>query len=294
MPSAPKHAAKAETTPQQEPFGQSNKEVFSLFPASFGSSSLPLGISWNNISVSAIRTDPAVKETFISQLWPHRLCTGFPRREDEIIFQNSTGCVKPGELLLVTGNSASDCSLLLDVLAGRRSSFAKVQGDVRYGTMVYEEYAHYRRFVSGSSDERLLYPSLSVNSTLDFALRLAASSNILKSEEKIENEKSWILSALGIRHLKASRVGDDGNPGISNREKKLLALAEVLMLSLHGSFLFLNNVTSCFDGETYVMASQAFRHQRTNIEQCSAMSEDHQIHYHKVRTFNYHHDDQPH
>lgn len=244
-------SAEAKPVARQNPLRNNNAETLSSTLIPVQSPSLSLGISWHNISIRAKRPKPIVKGNLISQLYPSNVLSRFfLQPTNETVVQHCSGCVKPGEMLLVMGNSAPKCSAFLDVLANRQSSLIQVEGDVRYGTMSHREYSHYKRSISGCSDENLFYPALTVDQTLDLAVRLGDRLSLLKSKEEIEKEKDRILDALGILQLKSCRVGDESSPGISKRERKLLALAEVLLLALHGSFLFLNNFTSGLDVAT--------------------------------------------
>ena len=49
------------------------------------------------------------------------------------ILNNFTGCVKPGEMLLVLGRPGSGCSTFLKVLANQRFGYQSVDGEVTYG-----------------------------------------------------------------------------------------------------------------------------------------------------------------
>lgn len=60
---------------------------------------LRLGVTWNNLTVKGISSDATFNENVVSQFYPfHRDGKSAPKKT---IIDNSFGCVKPGEMLLV-------------------------------------------------------------------------------------------------------------------------------------------------------------------------------------------------
>jgi ABC-type multidrug transport system ATPase subunit len=76
-----------------------------------------------------------------------------------------------GEMLLVLGRPGSGCSSLLRVIANQRDSFLSVNGDVFYGGLSATEFKHYRGEAIYTPEEDCHNPFLTVEQTLDFALR---------------------------------------------------------------------------------------------------------------------------
>ena len=88
------------------------------------------------------------------------------------ILKDFTGCVRPGEMLLVLGRPGSGCSTLLKVLANQRFGYVSVDGDVTYGGTDAKIMAkHYRGEIVYNPEDDLHYATLTVKRTLAFALK---------------------------------------------------------------------------------------------------------------------------
>ena len=82
------------------------------------------------------------------------------------IVNKFTGCVRPGEMLLVLGRPGSGCSTFLKVLANQRYGFESVEGDVTYGgTDAKTMRKHYRGEVVYNPEDDLHYATISVKNT---------------------------------------------------------------------------------------------------------------------------------
>jgi hypothetical protein len=63
-----------------------------------------LGVTWKNLTVKAISADAAIHENFASQFNIPKLVRESKHKPPlKTILDNSHGCVKPGEMLLVLG-----------------------------------------------------------------------------------------------------------------------------------------------------------------------------------------------
>lgn len=88
------------------------------------------------------------------------------------ILDDFTGSIRPGEMLLVLGRPGSGCSTFLKVLANQRSGYVSVDGDVSYGgTDAKTMGKNYRGEIVYNPEDDLHYATLSVKSTLSFALK---------------------------------------------------------------------------------------------------------------------------
>ena len=82
------------------------------------------------------------------------------------IVNKFTGCVRPGEMLLVLGRPGSGCSTFLKVLANQRYGYESVAGDVTYGgTDAKTMGKHYRGEVVYNPEDDLHYATISVKNT---------------------------------------------------------------------------------------------------------------------------------
>lgn len=88
------------------------------------------------------------------------------------IINNFSGCIRPGEMLLVLGRPGAGCSTFLKVVANQRFGYKSVEGEVAYGGIDAKTMARdYRGEVVYNPEEDLHYATLSVKRTLQFALK---------------------------------------------------------------------------------------------------------------------------
>ena len=88
------------------------------------------------------------------------------------IINNFSGCIRPGEMLLVLGRPGAGCSTFLKVVANQRGGYKSVDGEVAYGGTDAKIMARdYRGEVVYNPEEDLHYATLSVKRTLQFALK---------------------------------------------------------------------------------------------------------------------------
>lgn len=214
--------------------------------ATNGLAARPLGITWKDLTVSAVTADATVRENFFSQ---YNLAQKVrdSRRTPQLktILHGSHGCVKPGEMLLVLGRPGSGCTTLLKVLANHRRGYATVAGDVRYGCMSADEAAQYRGQIVLNSEDELFFPSLTVGQTMDFATRLKISS---AGQQRRRETRDSILDSLGIGHTRTTLLGNEFIRGVSGGERKRVSIAECLATS--ASVFCWDNSTRGLDAST--------------------------------------------
>ncbi|CAG8927351.1 unnamed protein product [Penicillium salamii] len=192
-----------------------------------------LGVTWNNLTVKGLSADATVNENSISQF---NAMTRMARRSKEMptrtILENSHGCVKPGEMLLVLGRPGSGCTTLLKMLSNKRAGYSSIDGDVWFGSMNHQEAENYRGQIIMNSEEETFYPTLSVGDTINCATRSkvpshlpngAPSKNIYSSETT-----DFLLNSLGISHTAHTKVGNEHVRGVSGGERKRVSILECL------------------------------------------------------------------
>ena len=163
------------------------------------------------------------------------------------ILHNFTGCIRPGEMLLVLGRPGSGCSTFLKVLANQRYGYESIEGDVTYGgTDAKTMGKHYRGEVVYNPEDDLHYATLSVKNTLKFALKTRtpgkASRNQGESRSGYVNEFLRVVSKLfWIEHTMNTKVGDEMIRGVSGGEKKRVSIAEAMITKAS---------TQCWDNST--------------------------------------------
>ena len=163
------------------------------------------------------------------------------------IVNDFTGCIRPGEMLLVLGRPGSGCSTFLKVLANQRFGFESIDGDVTYGgTDAKTMGKHYRGEILYNPEDDLHYATLSVKNTLEFALktRTPGKASRNEGESRVDYVKEFlrVVSKLfWIEHTMNTKVGDEFIRGVSGGEKKRVSIAEAMITKAS---------TQCWDNST--------------------------------------------
>ena len=163
------------------------------------------------------------------------------------IIDDFTGCVKPGEMLLVLGRPGAGCSTFLKVLGNQRFGYKSVEGDVTYGGTDHHTMAKkYRSEVLYNPEDDLHYATLKVKNTLKFALETRAPSK--ESRKEGESKTAYINEFLRvvtklfwIEHTMDTKVGNEFVRGVSGGEKKRVSIAEAMITKAS---------TQCWDNST--------------------------------------------
>ena len=212
-----------------------------------------LGVTWQNLTVKAISADAAIHENVTSQFNVPKLVKESRHKPPlKTILDNSHGCVKPGEMLLVLGRPGSGCTTLLSTLANRRRGYASVTGDVFYGSMDAKEARKHRGQIVMNTEEELFFPSLTVGQTMDFATRLKIPSKLphgIQSPEELRTEnRNFLLESMGIEHTHDTKVGNEFIRGVSGGERKRVSIIECM--ATRGSVFCWDNSTRGLDAST--------------------------------------------
>ena len=214
-----------------------------------------VGLVFRNLKVKGMGLGAALQPTLsdpflslprlIKGLLSGKKATGKP--PIRTILNDFTGCVRPGEMLLVLGRPGSGCSTFLKVLANQRFGFESIHGDVTYGGTDFKTMGkHYRGEVLYNPEDDLHYATLSVKNTLKFALKTRtpgkASRNEGESRSEYVKEFLRVVSKLfWIEHTMNTKVGDEMIRGVSGGEKKRVSIAEAMITKAS---------TQCWDNST--------------------------------------------
>ena len=163
------------------------------------------------------------------------------------LLNNFTGCIKPGEMLLVLGAPGSGCSTFLKVLANQRYGYESIEGDVTYGgTDAGKMGKDYRGEILYNPEDDLHYATLSVKNTLSFALKTRTPGKASRNEG--ESRKDYVKEFLRvvaklfwIEHTMNTKVGNEFVRGVSGGEKKRVSIAEAMITKAS---------TQCWDNST--------------------------------------------
>lgn len=147
------------------------------------------------------------------------------------LLKDFTGSLRPGEMCLVLGRPASGCSTFLKAITNNRESYLDVEGDVIYeGVDAKEMKKKYPGEVVYNMEDDIHLPTLTVEQTLDFALREKTPRNLLEGVTKEEFRKQTLdalLKMLNITHTRKTIVGNEYVRGVSGGERKRVSIAEM-------------------------------------------------------------------
>ena len=216
-----------------------------------------VGVVFRNLTVKGMglgaALQPTLSDSFLSI--PRKMKALFTGGSKKLagkppirtIVDSFTGCVRPGQMLLVLGRPGSGCSTFLKVLANQRFGYEAIDGEVTYGgTDAKTMGKHYRGEVLYNPEDDLHYATLSVRNTLEFALQTRtpgkASRNEGESRSDYVKEFLRIVSKLfWIEHTMNTKVGDEFVRGVSGGEKKRVSIAEAMITKAS---------TQCWDNST--------------------------------------------
>ncbi|PLB55428.1 putative ABC transporter [Aspergillus steynii IBT 23096] len=210
------------------------------------------GVVWKHLTVKGVGLGAAMQPTNSDILFAiprliKQLSTNGNRHPLRTILDDFTGCVRPGEMILVLGRPGSGCSTFLKVLGNQRSGYKSVEGDVLYGGTDSKTMADkYRSEVLYNPEDDLHYPTLNVRDTLLFALktRTPDKASRLPGETPREYQETFlstIAKLFWIEHTLGTKVGNELIRGISGGEKKRVSIGEALVTKAS---------TQCWDNST--------------------------------------------
>lgn len=224
-----------------------------------GEKARKLGVTWQNLTVKGISSDATFNENVLSQFNPFG--KGGRDVPMKTILDNSYGCVKPGEMLLVLGRPGSGCTTLLSMLSNHRLGYAEVTGDVMFGSMSAEEAKQYRGQIVMNTEEEIFFPTLTVGETIDFAARMKVPYHlppgIKSAEEYAQLNKEFLLKSVGISHTASTKVGDSFVRGVSGGERKRVSILECM--TTRASVFCWDNSTRGLDASTALEWIKAIR-----------------------------------
>ncbi|KAL2054657.1 hypothetical protein ABVK25_004960 [Lepraria finkii] len=221
-----------------------------------------LGVTWTHLTVKGISADASLNENVLSQFnVPQMLKESRHKPPLKTILEDSHGCVKPGEMLLVVGRPGAGCTTLLKMLSNRRSGFAEVNGKVSFGSLSEKDAERYRGQIVINTEEELFFPTLEAGHTMDFATKLKVPNqlptNIKTPGEFQKDYRNFLLKALGIEHTEHTKVGNEYVRGVSGGERKRISIAETI--ASRASVFCWDNSTRGLDASTALQYTKAIR-----------------------------------
>lgn len=179
------------------------------------------------------------------------------------LIDDFSGCIKPGEMLLVLGRPGSGCSTFLKMLGNQRFGYEEITGDVRYGgTDAAEMAKKYRSEVLYNPEDDLHYATLKVKDTLQFALktRTPGKASRKEGESRSDYVKEFlrvVTKLFWIEHTMNTKVGNEMIRGVSGGEKKRVSIAEAMITK--ASVQAWDNSTKGLDASTALEYVQSLR-----------------------------------
>ena len=182
------------------------------------------------------------------------------------ILNGVTGCVKPGEMLLVLGRPGSGCTTLLKSLASYRDGYRTIDGKVSYEGFDHKVIDNILRgevVYAPEDDEH--FPTLMVKDTL----RFAAASRAPRGDYRVtfaekDSRRAFtkltreaIATILGLRHTYNTVVGDSMLRGVSGGERKRVSIGEVL--AARAKIVMFDNSSRGLDASTALEFVEALR-----------------------------------
>ncbi|WFD44377.1 hypothetical protein MPSI1_003045 [Malassezia psittaci] len=229
-----------------------------------------MGVAFRNLNVTGWGTGAKYNTTVGSMLTsPIRALTEFRqifKKHVRHILHDITGCVKPGEMLLVLGRPGSGSTTLLKSLCSYRDGYRSIEGDLLYEGFDWKSIqGPLRGEVVYAPEDDIHFATLSVKDTLDFA---AASRAPRRQYRVVDGEKDTrrgyvqqtvevIATILGLRHTYNTIVGDSVTRGVSGGERKRVSIGEAL--ASHARILMFDNSSRGLDSSTAYEFGQALR-----------------------------------
>ncbi|KAG6355205.1 hypothetical protein INS49_004286 [Diaporthe citri] len=215
-----------------------------------------LGVSRQNLTVKGTSSNATFNENVVSQFYPfHKDGKSRPLKT---IIDNSSGCVKTGEMLLVLGRPGSGCTTLLSVLSNNRLGSEEITGNVSFGTMTAEEAKIYRGQIIMNTEEEISYPTLTFEDTINFAARNKIPHHLPPARQQyVQDNKDFLLRLAGISHTNHMKVGDAFTRGVSGGGRKRVSILECL--TTRASVFCWDNSTRGLDASTALEWIKAMR-----------------------------------
>ena len=229
-----------------------------------------MGLAFRNLNVTGHGSGAKFNMTIGSMFTaPFRMLVEFRslfKRHVRHILYDVTGCVKPGEMLLVLGRPGSGSTTLLKSLCSYRDGYRSIEGDISYEGFDYKAIqGPLRGEVVYAPEDDVHFATLSVKNTLDFAAAARAPRRDYRvthgpkdsRRDYVKQTVEVIATILGLRHTYNTVVGDSVVRGVSGGERKRVSIGEVF--ASHARIIMFDNSSRGLDSSTAYEFGQALR-----------------------------------
>ncbi|KAI1421487.1 ATP-binding cassette transporter [Xylaria sp. FL1777] len=188
-----------------------------------------------------------------------------------VLLQPMSGVLRGGEMLMVIGKPGSGCTTFLKTLANMREEYADVGGDVWYGGVGAEAIKARRPGeVAFAGEDDVHFHSLSVDTTLRFALNARMPTNLPNRSQRLQQDLETILKLFGLSHVANVAVGNDYVRGVSGGQRHRVTLAEAFCT--RAGVLCFDNPTRGLDSSTAIRVAKMLQEYTTQSQCCTVMS----------------------
>ncbi|OKO95199.1 Brefeldin A resistance protein [Penicillium subrubescens] len=188
-----------------------------------------------------------------------------------VLLRKMTGTVREGEMLMVVGRPGSGCTTALKAIANMREEYLAMEGNVWYGSFDAMTAKNTRPDqVAFVGEDDIHFPSLSVNTTLRFALNARHSTADPDRASHLEQDLKTVLQLMGLEQAAVVRIGNDHIRGISGGQRRRVSLAEAFCT--RASLYCFDNPTRGLDSSTAIRFLNVLRKYTTRSRCATVMS----------------------
>ncbi|KAI1371039.1 ATP-binding cassette transporter [Hypoxylon crocopeplum] len=186
-----------------------------------------------------------------------------------ILLHPMSGVLRGGETLMVIGKPGSGCTTFLKTLANMREEYEAVEGEVRYnGQDAAEVKSRRPAEVTYAGEDDIHFHSLSVGTTLRFALNARTPVNLPNRSQRIDEDVRTLLELFDLGHVADVPVGNDYIRGVSGGQRHRVTLAEAFCT--RASVMCFDNPTRSLDSSTALRVARMLR-EYTIQSQCTTV-----------------------
>ncbi|KAI1097418.1 ATP-binding cassette transporter [Jackrogersella minutella] len=215
-------------------------------------------------------TVPTALVSVARSLNPALYLSNKPQPSRTLLYPMS-GILRGGETLMVIGKPGSGCTTFLKPLANMREDYEAVDGDILYnGRNATEMKSRCPGETAYASEDDIHFHSLSVGTTLRFALNARTLVNLSDRPRQLNKDVQTLLNLFDLAHVADVPVGNDHLRGVSGGQRHRVTLAEAFCT--RASVMSFDNPTRGLDSSTALRVSRMLREYTIQTQCCTIMS----------------------